>query len=75
MMAEKLTTQAVLDALKRVLASGRMPMVVDLIDEFDCAASPKPVLDALYALKDAGRVSFKKPLYSDSPIEIIHSSE
>ncbi len=70
-MEKKITNETVLDALERVLRSGRMPMFLDLIDEFECAASPKPVLDALRVLKAAGLVGFKEPLFADSAIKII----
>ncbi len=75
LMEKKITNDAVLDALKRVSTSGRTPMFLDLVDEFDCAAAPKPVLDALRVLKDAGLVDFEEPLFADSAIEIIHVIE
>ncbi len=74
-MEKKITNQAVRDSLKRISASGRKPIFHDLVEEFDCAASPKPILDALRALKDAGLVDFKEPLFADSAIEIIHVIE
>jgi hypothetical protein len=74
-LEEKMTSKAILDALGRVWDSGRMPMFLDLVDEFDCAASPKPVLDALRALKDAGLVDFEEPFFADSAIKIIYSTE
>jgi hypothetical protein len=72
---EKITSKAILDALERVSTSGRMPMFLDLVDEFDCAASPKPILDALRFLKDAGLVNFEEPLFADSAIQIIDAIE
>jgi hypothetical protein len=39
------------------------------------AAAPKPILDALRFLKDAGLVDFKEPLFSDSAIKIIDVTE
>jgi hypothetical protein len=71
LMEKKITNETVLEVLKRIGASGRMTMVVDLIDEFDCAAAPKPILDALRVLRAAGLVGFKEPLFSDSAIRII----
>jgi hypothetical protein len=74
-MEKETTNKTVLEVLKRIRASGKMPMVVDLVDEFDCAAAPKPILDALRFLKDAGLVDFKEPLFSDSAIKIIDVTE
>jgi hypothetical protein len=74
-MEKKITNDAVLDVLKLVSTSGRMPMFLDLVDEFECAASPKPVLDVLRVLKAAGLVDFKEPLFADSGIRIIDVAE
>ncbi len=74
-MEKKITNQAVLDSLKRISASGRKPIFHDLVEEFDCGASPKPLGDALRAVKDAELVDFTEPFYADTTIEIIHVIE
>ncbi len=74
-VVEKITSKAILDVLKRISASGRRPIFHDLVEEFECADSPKPLGDALRALKDAGLVDFKEPFCADTVIEIIHVIE